>query len=88
MSDTEITKLRNMFSPIKNYFAMANAIKKGENINKKFLDKELEKVNDILPKILKIISEIPDDAIKEKQIAWNGRIYKKSDYLKGMKNVD
>ena len=63
MPDTKITRLRNLLTPVKNYFAMVNADNSGQSISTLLLDRELVSVNENMGEILRIIEEIPDDAI-------------------------
>jgi hypothetical protein len=61
-TDTKITRLKNLLSPIKNYISMVNANKKGKNIDQHLLDKELSNINRNSDEIWEIISQIPDNA--------------------------
>ena len=62
--DTPITRLRNIMTPIINYFSMV----KNKNMSSKMikiLDIEEQKCVKLIPEIQKIIREIPDDAFNE-----------------------
>lgn len=66
--DTKITHLRNILSPIFNYFAMIENIdyipldKKDHYL--KILNNERDKCIELLPEIKEIFLQIPDEAIK------------------------
>ena len=61
MPDTKITHLRNLMSPMVNFFSM---YKHKDNPKVALmLEKEVEKINQNMPEILEILKEIPDDAI-------------------------
>ena len=60
MGDTRVTRLRNLMTPVVNYFAMT----KDPNIEllEDLIKKEHDKVQKMLPEIVDIIKSIPDDA--------------------------
>jgi hypothetical protein len=63
--DTPITRLRNLMTPIINYFTIA----KNKNMSSKMskiVDIEEQKCIKLIPEIQKIIREIPDDAMTNK----------------------
>lgn len=71
MADTKITKLKNLMSPIMNYFALKKALNSMTLTNDQIIKtadvmyKESEKIQKLLPEIKKILSEIPDDACEK-----------------------
>ncbi len=70
MSDTKITRLRNLMSPVKNYFAMT----KQPDIDGKLKDyiyTEHLMVQKVLPEILDIIKCIPDEACSPIKLQFN-----------------
>ena len=61
MADTRITRLRNLMTPVVNYFAMT----KEEGHQRRLehlIHKEHQKVQEVLPEIIEIIKSIPNDA--------------------------
>ena len=65
--DTKITRLRNLLSPVKNYFALAEANKKSGGHNISVLQEvELENIIENKGEIFDIISQIPDDACEKR----------------------
>lgn len=77
MADTKITQLRNLMTPLVNYFTMINnkecSDKAGDYIE---LDKQQAIYN--LPKIREILAEIPDDACSKKVLPHPHEIWRKA----------
>ena len=69
--DTKITRLRNLMSPIINYFKLIEnygEMQKGKNFNEKLLKLVIKERNvciNNIDEIKDIIKQIPNDAIKD-----------------------
>jgi|GEM_PF-4382013 len=72
MADTKITRLRNLMTPIVNYFALLERLNNEdtpiEEFNKtiKLLHKEDDNAQGAIDEVRKIIAEIPDGACEGK----------------------
>jgi hypothetical protein len=61
MPDTKITELRNLMTPMVNYFAMLKQVKSYPYMQS-YLDEQAIQVNINMPRVREILSMIPDDA--------------------------
>ena len=76
--DTPITRLRNLMTPLINYFAMI----KSDNVSSKMskiLDNEAHKASKNIPEIRQILSQIPDDALTNNHQINNNDLLNKID---------
>jgi len=70
MADTKITRLRNLLTPVKNYFTLLEVAEKASandeiekfNVMLAIMRKEIERINETKEEIWGIIAEIPDNA--------------------------
>lgn len=90
--ETEITKLRNLMGPIVAYFDLLELSKNpdipksNKSLTETYLEREGQKSIDILPSIVKIIKEIPNNA-NTKLIIDDAKIIDES-YIMGAGNTE
>jgi len=61
MKKEQKTKLKTLFTPIKNFFKIVNQQRKDGVLSTYLLDKELDNVNENLPEILKTLDNSIDE---------------------------
>jgi len=70
MADAKITRLRNLLTPVKNYFTLLEVAEKASandeiekfNVTLAIMRTEIERINETKEEIWGIIAEIPDNA--------------------------
>jgi len=58
-TETKVAHLRNILTPIKNYFSMLKADKNNQVISTLLLDKEADNCIKVLPEILELMDKLP-----------------------------